>query len=331
MRHAVLPLDCVTYVPFEWLGMHLPGTVLFVDLVGSTALFEAWGNSRATQEITQLTQQMGDVVQAHGGRVVKKLGDGLLVFFADASAAVSAAGTLQSQHLQGSTPWPFQQGVGVRVGVASGNLVQVDGDIYGDAVNVAARLCERAGIGEIWVTDTTAVDAGALSGIRFRALGDFDIRGKSEPLTIYLAEWHSDKAPEALTQQASFSAMAPLGARDDRCIQLSWQGQCYQFSPTDLPLHVGRSAEADICIDDARVSRLQIRLDWRSGRCMLTDLSSYGTWLRFDGSATEMRLHRDSCVLHGKGRMALGMRWTEQAPMLGFSVGEPSQSPSDTL
>ena len=254
--------------------MHLPGTVLFVDLAGSTALF-----------------------------------------------AMAAAGALQCQHLQGSTPWPLQQGVGLRVGVASGSVVQLDGDIYGDAVNVAARLCERAGIGEIWTTDTTAVDAGAVPGIRFRALGNFDIRGKSEPLPVYLAEWDPESAPESLTLQATFSAMAQLDAQNDRCIQLSWQGQSYRFTPSDMPRHVGRSADADICLDDARVSRLHIRLDWRSGGCLLTDLSSYGTWLRFDGSATELRLHRESCWLHGTGQVALGMRLAGQAPILGFTVG----------
>ena len=312
--------------------MHLPGTVLFVDLAGSTALFEAWGDLRATHKITQLTQQMGDVVQAHGGRVVKTLGDGLLVLFAQAVPAVAAAGALQCQHLQGSAPWPRPQGMGLRVGVASGNLVQVDGDIYGDAVNVAARLCERADIGEIWITDTTAVDAGAVPGIRFRALGDFDIQGKSEPLSVYLADWHPEQAPEALTLQASFSAVAPLGAQDDRCIHLSWQGQRYQFAPPDPPLHVGRSADADRCLDDARVSRLHIRLDWRSGGSLLTDLSRYGTWLRFDGGVTGRRLHRESCWLHGTGHMALGMRWAEHAPILGFVLGgAPQSSPAAAL
>lgn len=308
--------------------MHLRGTVLFVDLAGSTALFEALGNLCATREITQLTQQMGDVVQAHGGRVVKKLGDGLLGVFTQAAPAVAAAGALQCQHLKGSAPWPHPQSVGLRVGVASGNLVQVDGDIYGDAVNVAARLCERAGIGEIWITDATAVDAGAVPGIRWRALGDFDIRGKSERQQVYLAEWSPEQAPEALTLRATFSAMAPFNAQDGHSIQLWWQGQCLQFSPSDLPLYVGRSADADICLDDARVSRLQLRLEWHDGSCQLTDLSSYGTWLRFDGSADERRLHRESCLLHGAGEMALGMRWAEQAPMLGFAVGgAPQLSP----
>lgn len=309
--------------------MHLSGTVIFVDLAGSTALFEAWGNLRATREITQLTQQMGDVVQAHGGRVVKKLGDGLLGVFAQAAPAVAAAGALQCQHLTGCAPWPRQQGVGLRVGVASGNLVQVDGDIYGDAVNVAARLCERAGIGEIWITDTTAVDAGAVPGLRFRALGDFDIRGKSERLPVYLAEWCPEQAPEALTLQAPFSAMVPFSAQDARSILLSWQGQCHPFAPPDLPLYVGRSTDADICLDDARVSRLHIRLEWRGEGCLLTDLSSYGTWLRFDGSASERRLHREGCLLHGTGQIALGMRWAEHAPILGFVVGGSQQlSPS---
>ncbi|WP_305807248.1 adenylate/guanylate cyclase domain-containing protein, partial [Stenotrophomonas sp. YIM B06876] len=75
--------------------MSAHATVLFADLSGSTSLYEAWGNERAAEAVTRLTQWIGDVVQGHEGRVVKKLGDGVLGVFGHAGQAIAAAGELQ--------------------------------------------------------------------------------------------------------------------------------------------------------------------------------------------------------------------------------------------
>ena len=64
--------------------MVVQATVVFADLTGSTAFFEALGNEKATRAVTRLTQWISDVCEAHQGRVVKKLGDGVLAVFADA-------------------------------------------------------------------------------------------------------------------------------------------------------------------------------------------------------------------------------------------------------
>ena len=70
--------------------MSVLSTMVFADISGSTALYEALGNERATEAVTQVTQWIGETVESHGGRVVKKLGDGVLGVFGDAAGAVSA-------------------------------------------------------------------------------------------------------------------------------------------------------------------------------------------------------------------------------------------------
>ena len=137
-------------------------TVVFADLSGSTSLYESMGNERAAKTVMRLTQWIADVMQAHQGRVVKMLGDGVLGIFANAHQAVAAAGELQRSHQIHLQRWPDVLRLEMHVGVASGEVLEVDGDAYGDAVNVASRLCERAGPGEIWTNDLTAVDAGIL-------------------------------------------------------------------------------------------------------------------------------------------------------------------------
>ena len=301
--------------------MSVLSTVVFADISGSTSLYETLGNERATEAVTQVTQWICSTIESHGGRVVKKLGDGVLGIFGDASGAVIATAALLRHHQTRLDRWPQPLRMDIRVGVASGEVVEVDGDCYGDAVNVASRLCERAGPAEIWATETAVLLAGGAPDVRYRKLGMLEIRGKSEPLMLYQVEWREDEEPDSLTMQAGLvSSFAPpdsiLGE-----IQFSWHGVDMSFTSADAPVHVGRADHAQLCINDPRVSRLHARIDWRNSGFVLTDMSSFGTWVRFEGSDTAVRLRRDACILHGTGQIALGVSFSEpSAPLLSFQV-----------
>ena len=69
------------------------------------------------------------------------------------------------------------------------------------------------------------------------------------------------------------------------------------------------------------MSRTHARLDWRNGSVVLVDLSSFGCWVRFAGSGSNMLLRREECVLHGKGEIALGSSFSDpKAPVVEFEV-----------
>lgn len=301
--------------------MSVLSTVVFADISGSTSLYETLGNERATEAVTQVTQWIGDSIESHGGRVVKKLGDGVLGIFGDASSAVTAMTAMLRQHQARLDRWPQPLRMDIRVGVASGDVVDVDGDCYGDAVNVASRLCERAGPAEIWATETAVLLAGAAPDVWYRKLGMMEIRGKTELLMLYQVEWRENEAPDSLTMQAglisSFAPADPILGQ----IQFSWHGVDMSFTSSDAPVHVGRATDAELCINDPRVSRLHARIDWRNSGFVLTDMSSFGTWVRFDGSDSPVRLRRDACILHGTGQIALGVSFKEpSAPVMNFHV-----------
>lgn len=301
--------------------MSVLSTVVFADISGSTSLYETLGNERATEAVTQLTQWICDTIEARGGRVVKKLGDGVLCLFGDAASAVSAMTAMFRQHQERLDRWPQPLRIDLRVGVASGEVVDVDGDCYGDAVNVASRLCERAGAAEIWATETTVLLAGAAPDVWYRKLGLMEIRGKAELLMLYQVEWRENEEPDSLTMQAalvsSFAPMDPILGQ----IQFSWHGTDMSFNSLDAPVHVGRATHVQLCINDPRVSRLHARIDWRNSGFVLTDMSSFGTWVRFDGSNSPVRLRRDACILHGTGQIALGVPFSESsAPVMRFQV-----------
>lgn len=301
--------------------MSVLSTVVFADISGSTSLYETLGNERATETVTQVTQWIADTIATHGGRVVKKLGDGVLCVFGDAAGAVSATAAMLRQHQARLGRWPQPLRMDIRVGVASGEVVDVDGDCYGDAVNVASRLCERAGPAEIWATETTVLLASTAPDVWYRKLGLMEIRGKAEALMLYHVEWREDEAPDSLTMQAALvSSFAPVDPILGQ-IQFSWHGVDMSFTSSDAPVHVGRATHAQLCINDPRVSRLHARIDWRNSGFVLTDMSSFGTWVRFDGSDAPVRLRRDACILHGTGQIALGVPFTEpSAPVVSFHV-----------
>ena len=293
---------------------------MFSDLSGSVALYESLGNERASQVVSRLTRWMGDVVVAHGGRVVKELGDGVLSVFVEASSAVTAAATLQRNHQANLARWAQPLRMAVRIGIASGEVMELDGDTYGDAVNVASRLCERALANEVWVTDAAAADAGAVPKVQFRRLGVFEVRGKSEPQVVYQADWREELSHETLTVHAGLpSVVAPID-QGIGSVELVWSDDTRRFGSDEAPLHIGRSPEADCFVHDPRVSRMHARIDWRQGSFTLTDISSFGTWVRFDGSEAEVRLRRDACMLHGSGKISLGTLFGSGAPVLDFHV-----------
>ncbi len=306
-------------------------TVVFCDIVGTTALFEAHGNTRATATVTRITEWMGAVLASHGGRVVKMLGDGVLAVFADPAAAVGAVVDLARRHHEqaGQTAHPMD----LRVGMAHGELVEVDRDTYGDAVNVASRLCERAGAREI-LADAGAVDAaGPVAGAGYVRIGSLELRGRAEPLVVYQVEWREGDEHGALTQSAGlFSELAPLQP-PNVWLELAWAGTFRTFGAADGPLHVGRASASAVRLPDARVSRLHARIEWRGASIVFTDLSSFGSWVRFDGSETVVALRRSTCLLHGSGHIALGMPFGRtDTPTIGFGVTD-SETPEtwDTL
>ncbi len=295
-------------------------TVIFADLTGSTPLYEALGNQRATETVVRLTRWIGEVMESHGGRVVKVLGDGVLGVFRSASDGTASAAELQRGHQIHLQRWPEVGRMEMHVGLATGDVLEVDGDAYGDAVNLAARLCERAGPGEIWTNDGTAAAAGLVPQVRFRKLGVFELRGKSEPQAIFQAEWRDAESPEMLTMQAPLhSAIAPLDSFFGT-LQLSWQGSSQCYSSADMPVQVGRSSAAQLCIADPRVSRTHLRIDWHNSAFVLTDVSSFGTWVHYDGSDAAVAVRRDSCRLYGSGKIALGTPFETGGVLLEFRV-----------
>ena len=307
--------------------MGVQATVVFADLTESTAFFDALGNEKATRAVTRLTQWIGDVCVANDGRVVKKLGDGVLAVFNAASDAANAVIEIQRGHQMRLMKWPAAIRMEIKAGIAHGEVVEVDGDCYGDAVNVASRLSDLSGANQIWATEAVVEQMDESLGVRFLSLGRISLRGKLEPLPLYRVEWQDTGIGGNVTMQATLGQIGRREQQIEGQIHLAYLNLSRTVSSSQLPIHLGRSAQAEFTVDDPRVSRLHARLDWRNGAFVLVDLSSFGTWVRFAGSDTDVPLRRDECLLHGHGEIALGVPFNDlSSPTVIFSlnVSHPS-------
>jgi len=162
-------------------------TVLFTDLVGSTELasslsLEAGGELRRKHFST-----LRQAVAASGGTEVKNLGDGLMVVFPVASAALTCAVAMQQAVDQDNTR--AERPLGLRVGLSAGEVIRETDDYFGDPVIEAARLCARADGGQILAADLVRAMAGRRSPHSFSTLGAIELKGLPVPIETLEVFW----------------------------------------------------------------------------------------------------------------------------------------------
>lgn len=286
---------------------------------------------------------MDRVFQAHGGRTVKLLGDGALALFPTSLQAVNAGIFLQQGYQKARDRWPsVLRPLGLKIGMASGTVVRTaDGDVLGEPVNLAARLCDMAGAETIWA-DQSVIDQlpdGAPTGpgalilerlgpspqapLRYRSLGLLRVQGLVEPQSVSQVFWDPSFNPDQLTRPASLEQLRSSKGRNtqEQLLTLSWLDQSKTFTALE-PIAIGRQTGEDFIVDDPRVSRRHARVSWNNGAFELADMSSYGTWVRLLGEhKTEVVLRRSSCLLHASGEIALGAPFSDfSAPVISFQV-----------
>jgi len=293
-------------------------TVVFADLVGSTGIFERLGDETAGRFVTQLTTALSKTFEEHSGRVVKLLGDGIFTVFQTESDAIDACIAIQTR-LKEMPVYPGGDGkpVQMQMGVEAGEVVEIDGDCYGDAVNSAARLADLAGADQIL---TTARVRGALPAQQqgqMRSLGPMYLRGKQEVTEVFRVDWNVT----AGDTEATVMGVSMFKSNKDGILEVSRDGQTLRLEPRGEKLSIGRSITASLTVNDGRVSRVHCTAGWRGGHFVLEDASSFGTWVYFGNQVEPVVLRRTECYLVGQGKISLGCeREAEDAPIIEFSV-----------
>jgi class 3 adenylate cyclase len=156
-----------------------PSAMVFADMAGFTSLTEERGDEVAASAATRLAELANDVAQRHDGRLVKLLGDGVMLHFPRPADAVPAALALRDEVAAAGLP-------PTHTGIDAGSVIRRESDFFGRTVNIAARLSAQAGAGEVLLTRAVLEAAGEapnLAGVE--ELPPLTLKGIPEPVTAF--------------------------------------------------------------------------------------------------------------------------------------------------
>ncbi len=268
--------------------------VMFADVSDSTRLYETLGDREALRLVGACLNAMRNAAESCGGRVVKTIGDELMCAFAEAGAAASAAAAMQTAVSEQHAP------LSIRIGFDCGPVIEERDDLFGDTVNVAARIAALAQPGQILATARALDLLPGYLGTTSRPLSGITVRGKTQELEIGEIVWHySGELTMVGDWQDSDAAAAPPPS-----LRLSHtSGELVAVDANETTL--GRGADNDIVIVDPKASRNHASIERRRDKFVLIDRSSNGTFVILDDN-TEIKLKREEFILSGRGKLGFG-------------------------
>jgi adenylate cyclase len=272
--------------------------ILFADVCDSTTIYESIGDAKALNLINRLFKSLDRAVNANGGVTVKTLGDGMVCQFREADAAFRAACDMQEATSKlGSGD---KAGLKIKIGYTYGPVVLKDRDVFGDTVNVCARLVSLGNPAQVLTTKQTveALSPG-LRG-RTRELYATKVRGRAAPVTVYEVLWRSD--PDVTRVDG---AEAPSSSKASWMLKLTHAGETYVVDEESV-LRIGRGAGNEVVVVTEHASRMHARIFSKDDQFVIADQSANGTFVMVDGHAREIRLRRGEALLGERGWIGLG-------------------------
>jgi class 3 adenylate cyclase len=286
-----------------------PLAVLFAQLSGSAVLFESLGNSGAADAINGALAGLRAAVERHRGSVVKTVGDQLIAHFESADLALQGASAMQAS-MRGRS-----DGLAVKVGFTVGPVIQEKQDIFGDTVNLAARLASMANPRQILTTRQAVDRLSAFLRSTCRSLYTTTVKGKTEKIPVFEAIWHQDKGTTAAGDPSAYMRLKPA------TLKLSCRGKTWNMDEGRDALAAGRDPDCDIIVAGDKVSRHHVRIFLRQGKFVVADQSANGSYVRMQHRA-EIHLHREEFILLGRGSIGLGQSLEEIGEdAISFEIG----------
>ena len=285
--------------------------ILFADVAGSTRLYEKLGDAEAKHAVERCLKRVSMAVEAFGGRVVKTIGDAVLADLPDAERGIQAACQMQ-QRVQDLPPVAGMP-LAIRVGFHYGPVLLDKGDVFGDAVNLAARMADLARAGQILATGSTVDGLSALTRQGTREIQLASIKGKSDPVRVCEVLWEKEA-------ELTLLAAVPRQVAEARAsLRLRHAGAELPLDAQIESLNLGRDKSCNVVTTDKMASRNHARIERRGDKFILVDQSTNGTWLGMAGEK-EIQLRREEAILRGVGRICFGHPWTDGSEVLEFEV-----------
>jgi hypothetical protein len=274
-------------------GCH-PGAVLFADLCDSTELYDILGNGAALGLVKSIFFKSEEIARKYGGCLVKTIGDEVMLSFPHSYGALSTA--VEMQRLMEACSVDTGRELFLRIGVNAGELRHENGDVFGDAVNVAARFVDFAAPGKIVTSMTVFSDDECRRNFDFRNIGTFRFKGKSEPIECCEVIWKFD---------ATLTIMGRSDLDNLPCrLYLEYCGVSIEMDVSGK-VSIGRGRENTIHVDQPSVSRHHAVIEGRCNAFYVFDHSTNGTTvIKID--RPPVLINHQTYSLSGEGVLVLG-------------------------
>ena len=277
-------------------------SVLFADISGSTRLYDTLGDTRAKALVDECIGIMREIVARYKGRVIKTIGDEVMCVLPDPDSGHLAASDMQLRISSLAEIGGVRRAI--RVGFHFGPVIEENNDVFGDTVNMAARMAGLAKAMQIITTRATVTRLSAPLRGSTRPIAALSVKGKGDDVDVCEVIW---QAGDDLT-------MATSAAPVTRAVKL-----CLKHGATEMVLEqagsgvaIGRDPGCQIVLADRMASRVHARIERRRDKFFLIDQSTNGTFVNFAGER-EIVLRREEVMLRGEGRLAFGHSLTDSA------------------
>ena len=274
--------------------------IMFADVAGSTQLYEVLGDEKANATIEETLELLTNVTNAHSGTVIKTIGDEVLCTFPEPDDCANAATEMQETLEDANDMREEGPEIKVRIGMHYGPALLEKADVFGDAVNVAARMAAQAKGGQIITTKTTIDLLDPITQASSRFVDRAPIKGKKEEIEIYEIIWQESDVTTMATDVGNSQ-----GQQDVVSLEVSYNKTSVVVNQEKSGLMMGRSKACDLPINEQLASRQHVKIELRRDKFFVIDQSTNGTHIKIDGG-DESFLRREEMPINANGKISLG-------------------------
>jgi adenylate cyclase len=288
-------------------------TVLFAAMIGGADVYAKAGDKAAHEAMEKCQFYLGRAAASCGGRLAKATAQKVMVLSATPDAAADAASAMHIA--MEKLPKIADVRLSVGIGFHYGPVIQKGDEVFGDTVNLAARLCEHAGSGQIILTEWTAKLLSPLYRVWLRNLDKAQIKGRSDEVGLCELVWRADDNATALARVRPAEEKTGLPV-----LRLKYRGNRVERRREKELLTIGRGEDCGLVVHDEKASRHHCTIERRKDKFVLTDISTNGTYVTVDGEE-EVRLEREELTLRKRGWITLGQPRVHSKEVVRFFCG----------
>ncbi len=287
--------------------------IMFADIAGSTRLYNQLGDDKAEFIISTRLAIMCSITSNYNGRVIKNIGDEIMCQFPSAEDAALAATEMHVKKVISDNSEPLN----IRIGLHFGNTIEKNNDIFGDAVNIAARMAAIAKANQSITTESFVKLLSSNSKSKTRLFDSARVKGIDEEIKIYQLLWEEGNVTTFATAQ---HIQQISKAKVSIILRFNGEERIYTDRDINTAISIGRDVSRDITIDATFASRSHVNLEFRRGKFVLVDHSTNGTYVKLN-EQNNIFIRREELPLIGEGYISLGEDYKkENTTNIYFSV-----------